>query len=298
ESGISNPKSEIAKWTVQFVISDFGFEMQDSSNFKISRGPHNRYLLVLLFFFLSACGRVGDPLPPFIRIPEAVKDLSVTQNGYDLVLNWTNPPRYIDGSAATNLSRVHIRTNGEQFAAVKIEAAGQRQSYVTPVGPVISGERTFSLVVETAQGKFSQISNTASVTTVDVPGRIIGLTAHPDQRRIFLTWEKPQDHPELADAYVVMRTDVPAEAATVTDASYEDVRVRQGRALTYRVTAVSRVGGKMIMGAGSESRTVTVEYQTPPAVPVGLEVKASETGAFVTWEPNSEIDLAGYRVFR
>jgi hypothetical protein len=44
ESCISNPKSEIADWTadplaaspVQFEISDFGFEMQDSSNFKMS----------------------------------------------------------------------------------------------------------------------------------------------------------------------------------------------------------------------------------------------------------------------
>jgi hypothetical protein len=39
ESCISNPKSEISNWTeghaeaVQFDISDFGFEMQDSSNF-------------------------------------------------------------------------------------------------------------------------------------------------------------------------------------------------------------------------------------------------------------------------
>ena len=37
ESCISNPKSEISDWTgpVQSDISDFGFEMQDSSNFKI-----------------------------------------------------------------------------------------------------------------------------------------------------------------------------------------------------------------------------------------------------------------------
>ena len=44
ESCISNPKSEIADWTgapetVQFAISDFGFEMQDSSNFKILSQP-------------------------------------------------------------------------------------------------------------------------------------------------------------------------------------------------------------------------------------------------------------------
>src|SRR5207248_2293522 len=43
ESCISNPKSENSNWTgrshygrVQFEISDFGFEMQDSSNFKFS----------------------------------------------------------------------------------------------------------------------------------------------------------------------------------------------------------------------------------------------------------------------
>jgi hypothetical protein len=38
KSCISDPKSEIWNWTrshtVQFAISDFGFEMQDSSNFK------------------------------------------------------------------------------------------------------------------------------------------------------------------------------------------------------------------------------------------------------------------------
>src|SRR4029453_7139853 len=41
ESCISNPKPEIADWTrtskaVQSEVSDFGFEMQDSSNFKIA----------------------------------------------------------------------------------------------------------------------------------------------------------------------------------------------------------------------------------------------------------------------
>jgi hypothetical protein len=38
ESCISNPKSQISNWTVmdavQSQISDFGFEMQDSSDFK------------------------------------------------------------------------------------------------------------------------------------------------------------------------------------------------------------------------------------------------------------------------
>src|SRR5215467_12398234 len=101
---------------------------------EIGRALHltRNALLILLFLLLPACGKVGDPLPPFMRISEPVKDLAVTQNGYDLILSWTNPPRYIDGSAATHLSLGHIRQNGGTLATVKIEAAGQRQSYPTP----------------------------------------------------------------------------------------------------------------------------------------------------------------------
>ena len=40
DSCISNPKSDISNWTrphtVQFAISDFGFETQESFNFEIS----------------------------------------------------------------------------------------------------------------------------------------------------------------------------------------------------------------------------------------------------------------------
>jgi hypothetical protein len=35
EPCISNPKSEIVDWTVQSSTLDFGFAMQDSSNFEI-----------------------------------------------------------------------------------------------------------------------------------------------------------------------------------------------------------------------------------------------------------------------
>ena len=257
-------------------------------------------LLVILGSVLigAACGKVGDPLPPFIRIPEAVKDLSATQAGYNIVLTWTNPPHNIDGSAATNLAHVQIRLNDAPIATLMATAAGQPQSYTIPAGPLVSGERTFTLVVDTNRGKVSNISNKAAITPVQVPGPVGRLRAIADQRRIILQWEKPQEHPELAEAYVVSRTDLPAESETIMDTRYEDTRYQPGKSFTYAVTPARHVSDKWIAGIPSEPLTITAEDKTAPEVPSGIEIVEADTGAYVTWNPNGEADLAGYRVFR
>jgi len=253
----------------------------------------------LLLLLLTACGRVGNPQPPFIRIPEAVKDLTVTQSGNNLVLTWTSPRFFIDGSGATNLSRVQIRSNAEVLATVDALGAGQPQSYAVAVSPVaVGGVRTFTVAVETAQGRSSEVSNIASITPVEVPGRVVKLTPVADQRRIFLQWDKPQEHPEFADEFVVVRTDLPAEAETVKETRYEDSRYERGRSVTYQVTPVRRIGEKAVFGVGPEQVTITLEDKTPPKIPTGLQIQPADSAAYVTWEPNAETDIAGYQLFK
>ena len=244
----------------------------------------------------SACGKVGDPKPPFIRIPEAVEDLNASQTGPDIVLTWTNPARNIDGSAATNLARVQIRRGDNALATINVTEAGKPQSYsyALPSG----ASAAFSVIVETSKGKLSKRSNVVSITAVDAPGRVAGLHAIVDQLRITLMWDKPQDHPELADRYVVIRTDRPGGPETVPETHYEDTQYSSGKRVTYQVTPIRRIGDQTVTGTASEPYSILVEDKTPPHTPTGLGVTLSDNIAYLTWEANDEADLKGYHVFR
>jgi fibronectin type 3 domain-containing protein len=249
-------------------------------------------------FVGSSCAKVGDVQPPFVRIPEAVTDLGATQSGYSIVLTWTNPSRNIDRSEATNLAHVHILSEAEHLAAVDVSGAGKPQTYSVPVTRGSDIARRFSVIVDTTRGKTSKVSNTVEITPVVVPGNISNLQATVDQRRITLTWDKPQEHPELADAYIVTRSDRPAESESVSDLRFEDKRYQKGMTVTYQVTAIRHTGDRIVSGIGAESKEVLIVDKTQPQTPSGFEALESDSIAYVTWEANKETDLIGYHVFR
>jgi hypothetical protein len=256
------------------------------------------FFVLSALFVVSSCAKIGDVQPPFVRIPEAVKDLSATQSGYSIVLNWTNPSRNIDRSEATDLAHVHILSEAEHLATVNVSGAGKPQSQSIPVPRGSDIARRFSVIVDTTRGKTSKVSNTVEITPVVVPGNISNLQATVDQRRITLTWDKPQEYPELADAYIVTRSDRLAEPESVSDLRFEDTRYQKGMTVTYQVTAVRRIGDRTVSGAGAESKEVLILDKTPPQTPSGFEVLESDSTAYVTWEANKETDLIGYHVFR
>lgn len=255
-------------------------------------------LIFLCLFCFSSCGKVGEPQAPYIRIPEPVEDLSATQSGDDIVLQWTNPARNIDGSAATNLAHVRIRRDGAPFKILEAASAGKPQSTAFPIDSAPGSTYSFTVAVDTDRGKVSNPSNTASVMPVEVPGRVSDLVAMVDQHRITLSWNKPQVHPEVADAYVITRIDIPSQTETVSGTRYDDSRYQKGKTVTYQLTAVRRLNDRVVTGIGPASITTTIIDKTPPRAPSGLDVVESDTGAFVTWDANDENDLAGYCVYR
>lgn len=257
-----------------------------------------RLAIIGLLLVASGCGKVGDPLPPYIRIPEPARDLSVGQRGYDLVFTWTNPSRNVDGSGSADLARALLMSGDSTVAAIPVNSAGQRQSFTFPARPLVGISKEFELRIETTRGKVSESSNRVSITAVDVPEKIMGVRAIVDQRRIFLEWDPPPDNSQLADGYFVFRSGQLVQPAPVTIRRIEDPAFDAGQTYAYLVVAARRAEHGWVQGVSGPALTVTATDRIPPRRPAGLLLTRSDTGGFLTWHSNQETDLAGYRVFR
>jgi hypothetical protein len=245
---------------------------------------------------LAACGKVGDPRPPIIRITTRV-DLSVSQNGYQAFLTWTNPAKYVDGNAATDTGVVHVFRNGAEIGTVPATAAGQPQSFAVDVANAVGMELTFTIQhVLPKASKPSPVSTVARITPVNVPGPPGGIVATVDQDKVVLVWPRPERNPELVAGYLVQRADKPAPEQ-VPNPRFEDGEFEVGK--TYRYTVTALRGNPQILGDGSVVKDVVAIDETRPAMPVGLDIiSIGDDAVFLQWQQNSEADLKGYTVYR
>jgi fibronectin type 3 domain-containing protein len=140
----------------------------------------------------------------------------------------------------------------------------------------------------------------ASATTAPPPAPPAALRAYSHQpRQVPLAW-RASDDPNVT-AYRVYRS--PSfrgsfeRLATVEgrfQTIYNDKGLGDLRVFYYRVAAVNRAGGE-----GRASEPVRAVTKPAPLPPLGLRVSAQRLGANqLSWEPNVETNLVGYRLLR
>ncbi len=74
-------------------------------------------LLLPLALVSSGCGKKGPILPPLVRVPQPVQDVSLARVGNRVILGWSNPKAYIDGNPLQGLSEVEVWVIEEATAA-------------------------------------------------------------------------------------------------------------------------------------------------------------------------------------
>jgi len=278
-----------------------------------------RSLLCAGALWLAGCGSVGDPLPPLVNIPERAQDFAGRQTAQGLVLEWTWPETTTEGMPLTDLEsfEVHFmevasprepvspeRFESESLLLVSVEGAdlerygpGEKVSLTAPAQPHVGKTLALGVRAVNRRGRWIGFSNLEMVDVVPPPGPPRNVRSSVRAEGVLLEWEAA----EGADGYRIYRASEEGEftpVATAEKNSYLDRIGEFGRRYSYRVRSLGRSRTGLAEGPLSPVHTVFAEDRFPPAPPEGLEAVAAASSVELSWEENTEPDLAGYSVLR
>ena len=282
---------------------------------------------------LSGCGTPGAPQPPSLKLPELVADLTAVRAGDSVTLNWTMPRKTTDhillkGQIPVSVCWRSGAGNCQPLGQTTQAPAAKAEFQVALPAALATGDpKPVSLFVElkSPKGRSAGLSNAAPILAGAAPGAVNGLSAEVRADGVSLHWSggttamvrlhrklltpaappataqngplKPQQEPILRDLLVEGLPLGQAPGAL-------DRTARFGEVYEYTAQSLIRVqekGATMeLAGANSAPVRVNVVDTFPPAVPQGLAaVYVPEQKTIdLSWEPDTEEDLAGYIVYR
>ncbi|MDE2965478.1 MAG: hypothetical protein OXU26_16335 [Acidobacteriota bacterium] len=309
--------------------------LQTLFRLKRARTRSGRYLrLGSLLLLTSACGKIGEPLPPLIRIPQPIADLTVRQQGAEVILGWTLPHLNTDGSTAATLASMEIYRairepspdttvapavgESDLWRVLQTEPARGRQE-ARSIRDLLEGrdlsevlEREFSYAVKVfnRKGQSAGLSNIATLRLQPVPHPPGRPSLKPAEEYVEVSWAPSSINidgsPVAAGVtFNLYRASSGRSSAggllnptPVAGTSYRDGSARLGETYLYRVRALLETGRGGVESRDSEEATLFHRDLYPPGPPRQLTLVAGREFLSLAWFPNSESDLAGYHVFR
>jgi hypothetical protein len=260
---------------------------------------------------MSGCGYVGEPLPPALRIPGKVTDLRAAQQEDRIVINFTVPELTAEG-LPLKLGKVDLLAGPFAKAPFNAEtwAAGAKTldtSTVKP-GPATvevassgwSGQEVFFRVrVIGDRGKDGGWSDFANLRVIAPLRKPDGPKLESTAQGVKLTWAGPREPAGVA--FRIRRREgqgAVAEVATATGYEWLDTQARYGETYEYSIQSLVTADGARAESAPSDPVSILPVDRHPPAVPSGLTALAGPSSIELSWDPNGEVDFAGYFVYR
>ena len=265
-----------------------------------------RFLLAAVTtLFLSGCGYIGDPLPPALRRPMMVTDLTAVQTGSNLIIKFTIPRTTTEdlplrgnedvelrvGTVADNQAN-WLRTSERE----RVNATGDEAHVEVPVAKWYGKTVDIAVNVHGPTGHSLGWSEFVTVPIVPALPKPEGLTAANAPDAVRLEWRAG------APEFRVFRKLADETAWTLLDTvmkpSYTDSTIEYGKTYEYMVQSIEKNGPVYTESELSAPIRFKPVDTFAPAVPTGLSAVPGSRSIELVWERNTEKDFASYRVYR
>jgi hypothetical protein len=294
-------------------------------------------LTSIVSFLFTGCGNVGPPLPPLVQIPAPVSNLTVQQVGKSAQLSWSLPKLNTDGSTATTVAAVEVyrlatvrgqpAPDPKSFAeTAQLWKTIPRQILATyPEGGPLSIADAFedldapgvfrhslhyAVKVVSTKNRDAGLSNVVSLNVVPLPVspgelRIVS----KGEQHIELGWDLPVLNTDGSVARpplqfnVYRRADLQSpetrlNSSPVVGQSFKDSSIELDKSYVYLVRPAVETPAGWVEGEDSALLEATNADTYPPKPPAEVTAISSSQGISLVWLPNTELDLAGYWVYR
>jgi hypothetical protein len=203
------------------------------------------------------------------------------------------------GDAATRAAAVLGAAIGTVVAGAAGEPAAARVPPVAPVKePPTYAVRVYAIRGLTKGGRPGPAAARVELPLVAPPPVPPALAATSTETAIVLTWLPPVAEGSVAfNVYKVGGSD-PINTAPVSEGKYERSGIEFGTEECFVLRSVQKVAGIDLESDFSAPSCITPRDTFPPAVPKGLTAVAGTGTMNLSWDANTEADLAGYLVLR
>lgn len=266
--------------------------------------------LLLLGAGLAGCGYVGDPRVPSLRIPGRVTDLAAVERGDSVLIHFTAPAATTDGVLLYKPLRIELRggpSSGEPFdieqwaaTAREIPVSAAAPGPVELKAPAAGWAGSAILLAVRVHGHKGHAGEWSNLVTLHVAPPLAPpseLKAEATAGGVSLNWRGAP-----GQTFRIYRRAGAEPRATLLGRAeappFVDAGSRFGERYAYSVQAAMKAGESEAESEISASVEIVPVDRFPPAVPAGLNAIASASGVELSWDPNADPDLKGYRLYR
>ena len=270
---------------------------------------------------LWGCGSVGDPLPPLLHLPRPVADLTASQVAGDVEVAWTWPPLTTEGTVARQIDgftlwavdvpgysssltgetideyRRPVTTLGS--AALADKEPGDLLEFRSPLSNWELGQLTILIVTATnPAGRDAGYSNQVRLHPLEPPAEPQWIEVSVGPGGVALSWQAADRAEEYAIERAVGEEGQFAPLGRLGVESFVDRTAQWDRTYRYRLRPYRLSEAGWIAGPPSAASEVTLLDTFAPSPPAGLRAVRAPASVELSWLPNREADVEGYRVLR